>query len=732
MARRPRQQRIEAYGQFRPTGVDDSAARRMQALAGLGATVAGVAEQFGRAKAEELAPAQAQEAVEQAITVDEEGQKVFGEVPTRKGWGSEVFNRNAVNAYLAEVSIDSDAKIKELEEKYKDNPEGFTNDANAYRQATVNLLPPESQPRINEALASRISSAEEKLNTKFLTDSNNKNIIILSNSIDSGARNIANLARDGNTELVNSESELLLLTMDALAEASPKYASIVDAEKRKLEKTILKETAIGDMNRIVFAENLSTIEKIKKGQAFLTDFRKKEISDLSPEEKDQYTNLIEAKVSSLQRALTQEETANRAAGEQIISNLDIAIGLDTLPTEDLIKQVEDAYENKYIDGKGRSFRVVKILKQDEASIKKNQGMTKVANQINGIAPVGDELPITQTDVNNYYNEVTFINLPDDPEQRSALQTEFVKRTGLVPAALNQELTNDLLSGDTDRIQAASETIDRLTAIAGIGQNVVTDQQRAFATEVSFLSQFMGADLATKQAQANTDPNDQARIESRESFIKSKEGKKTFNATYENELLEEYGEGFFEQFNNNELEKYNLINDYGKLVESYYIAGMSVGNAKTQAMKNIQSNYKKGEFGFMKFPPEDYYGAGPNNDTSYIREDIYNELTGPSGIFGIELNSENIILVSDDITARQASTGNPSYRVMYRDKNGTLNSAIFQGKDANGNEVQLDRYVPNKLTEEQEQAAIIKSKAQQDIKQEEVQKNIIESTSYFTL
>ena len=47
-------------------------------------------------------------------------------------------------------------------------------------------------------------------------------------------------------------------------------------------------------------------------------------------------------------------------------------------------------------------------------------------------------------------------------------------------------------------------------------------------------------------------------------------------------------------------------------------------------------------------------------------------------------------------------------------------------------MQLDRYVPNKLTEEQEQAAIIKSKAQQDIKQEEVQKDIIKSTSYFTL
>ena len=36
MAKQPRQQRVGFYGEFRPTGVDDSAARRMQALAGLG------------------------------------------------------------------------------------------------------------------------------------------------------------------------------------------------------------------------------------------------------------------------------------------------------------------------------------------------------------------------------------------------------------------------------------------------------------------------------------------------------------------------------------------------------------------------------------------------------------------------------------------------------------------------------------------------------------------------
>jgi hypothetical protein len=53
MAKQPRQQPIGFYGKFQPTGVDNSAAQRMQALAGLGETVAGLAKQFGVAQAEE-------------------------------------------------------------------------------------------------------------------------------------------------------------------------------------------------------------------------------------------------------------------------------------------------------------------------------------------------------------------------------------------------------------------------------------------------------------------------------------------------------------------------------------------------------------------------------------------------------------------------------------------------------------------------------------------------------
>lgn len=312
MAKQPRQQRILSYGEFRPTGADDSAARRMQALAGLGETVAGVAEQFGRAKATELAPEQAKQAVEKAVTVDPDtGEKVFGAVPTRRGWGSEVFNRTAVNAYLSEVSMDADAKFLELQETFKDDPAGFTSSAKAYLDATIKGLPADAQIKANEVLTNRISDTEQKINTEFLRQANNKNINTLNDSINVGLRKIANRAREGKLELANSEAEMLELTMDVLAEASPKYASIVNEEKRKLKNKIYEQTELSKIDAI------SEEQGIPAAMSALDDLLKKPVPQGYSQEElrafeistQQDLNRQNSRLQATQTVATTEATA---------------------------------------------------------------------------------------------------------------------------------------------------------------------------------------------------------------------------------------------------------------------------------------------------------------------------------------------------------------------------------------------------------------------------------------
>jgi hypothetical protein len=134
------------------------------------------------------------------------------------------------------------------------------------------------------------------------------------------------------------------------------------------------------------------------------------------------------------------------------------------------------------------------------------------------------------------------------------------------------------------------------------------------------------------------------------------------------------------------------------------------------MKIIQSNFKSSEFGLMKFPPQDYYGIGPNQSTEYIRDNIYNQIMGSGGLFGIELKKENIILRSDDQTAREVSLGKPTYAVLIRLEDGSLQRVIFDSQDENGNLIKMDRYQVDPATEKQKEAARIK--AEQELRLQE--------------
>ena len=70
-------QRIERYGQFRPSPVDDSRARVMRELAGAAGSLSDTARFFGEKKAAEEAPEKAQAAVEKAIQTDPETGEVI-------------------------------------------------------------------------------------------------------------------------------------------------------------------------------------------------------------------------------------------------------------------------------------------------------------------------------------------------------------------------------------------------------------------------------------------------------------------------------------------------------------------------------------------------------------------------------------------------------------------------------------------------------------------------------
>ena len=185
MARQPRQQPIGFYGKFQPTGVDNSAAQRMQALAGLAGQVGGMAEKFGIAKAEEAAPAEALQAVEEARIVDPETGKVsYGEIAQRKGWGANVYENTVIKAQYAQRKTDTTIRLNEIAVDFADDPVGYETAAKAYYDATVDSAPIEIRQDLRSAMGPRISSNFETINANFVANAEKESIASLDTSIE--------------------------------------------------------------------------------------------------------------------------------------------------------------------------------------------------------------------------------------------------------------------------------------------------------------------------------------------------------------------------------------------------------------------------------------------------------------------------------------------------------------------------------------------------------------------
>ena len=182
------------------------------------------------------------------------------------------------------------------------------------------------------------------------------------------------------------------------------------------------------------------------------------------------------------------------------------------------------------------------------------------------------------------------------------------------------------------------------------------------------------------------PEMKARSEARATEIKDDD--ETFGApVYATEVTKQFT-GMFE--NESDFQQSGgfdaLVSDYGSLVESFYRAGSTIDQAKDNAARSVQANWGRGEFGLMKYPPKQYYALPVTKDTSYIRTELQ-ELFDAQGM---KVNAEDIFLKTDATTSRQASTGQPSYRIMIKNEFGTLESVFVMGPGLKP----TDRFVPD--------------------------------------
>ena len=204
-------------------------------------------------------------------------------------------------------------------------------------------------------------------------------------------------------------------------------------------------------------------------------------------------------------------------------------------------------------------------------------------------------------------------------------------------------------------------MDRIDKVRGLPDNSFSANDRAFAQTVSDLSVNMEPEQAIELARRNTDPNDRSRIEARKDQIK--EMQKGFGADTYREQVEDHFNPWFGSTTVDDISGDKIAKEYGDLFEQHYLAGMDEKAAKAKALEIVGRNWKEskvtGKTRVMKYAPEDYYDVAGN--TEYIGEQLHKAVL--ENWFGdVNFSKKDIIILSDDRTAREASAGMPSYLV----------------------------------------------------------------------
>ena len=282
MAQKP----IGYYGEFRPTGVDQSAARRFEALAGIAGQVGDIATAFGKKKVAEQAflkekndIAAAEKAAKlagnaSAISATPLELREYDDVKTYEE--DRVFNATAEAAFTAGIQNEITGIVSRAEAANPEDIEGYRNLTSSGMNGLLSVAPEEMKPafesyfsQLNQTSASRIWKAQQKKQNDI--DSATIQTALVDQSV-----NLVNLARSNDAEQLRNAA---LVWVETGKQGVAK--GLVDSGKFATQTTELRDrlatqSALGRFDSIIRNEDQTVEQRIESGQNVIDQINKRD------------------------------------------------------------------------------------------------------------------------------------------------------------------------------------------------------------------------------------------------------------------------------------------------------------------------------------------------------------------------------------------------------------------------------------------------------------------------
>ncbi len=585
--------------------------------------------------------------------------------------------RRARAKYLHELSLEIDTETRRIAKEHPDDPASFVNAHEAYAQGTLENVPVLMRDRVDEVFSTmrhtQATSIQEEVDRREAENA----LVLEAESLDRALRNVNEAYFKG---LIGARA--LLDTLNALIDASDFTPEQKIARKNAARQSAQEQEWFGRLDRS------------SDPTQFVEDFNNNRPTDMAPDRHRQLAGMLSARATQnariAARANADEQALKDIRNQQAHSRLLVAVSEvnAATPETDLVKLERDAdrlLNNKTITAEQHANFLIDIEKRRTENDDLRGAVNLVASVLQDEpgAQLNPNTPDHQEAVGRTVLAVAFNEASQDGEQSNPLTinldqplpsmsvdtraqvAEIMLRTGIVPDNVREHLDTFVLSGG-EREEEALDLYDRLyNANYKKGTRALTVRDQLNVDTAAYAEQ-------TMRLVRNGMSFEEAKASAQAIVYADAETKAARETEYKTSVTDDPVD-LQELYETDVRIPAAMADAFDELALAHFARVPDMERARNMAKADLQRVW--GESGamldedgdsrriWMKHPPEQYYGVGgpsgaphPGLDDEWIVNQLRRDYPG-----------QNVVIVADDRTAREARNGAPTYSVQFEDK-----------------------------------------------------------------
>jgi len=325
-------EKIDYYGQFTPTGVDMSTAKRFQALAGLADQASEIAFAVATRKAEKRGIQEGQAA---GLAAAEQGTPI----EPKKGFLSNIsafqqaYNGAMEKAYVASIDMDAREEISRIAGENPDNLKSFNELTDKYVAGVTGSVSEDYKPTVQMSIDAIVSSARMQVQQNEIAKNVKQADDILVRKAQLALKESLQLANKNNIEGAQAARMAAFSAIDARVESGQMSALAAETKKQEILVATESEVARGGLQKIIREKG------VLQAADYIGKLQEMDIPEFGVDEKDALIDTLRSDLSqhiqleNIKEA--QEEEDLRISQRANASDLFIGLMSGTVDSSDI-------------------------------------------------------------------------------------------------------------------------------------------------------------------------------------------------------------------------------------------------------------------------------------------------------------------------------------------------------------------------------------------------------------